>query len=75
MTTVINNPEPGTEKVNIIERTDASGWMVAVIILLAVIGGGFYLWNRYSHNVAVMPGATINVTVPTPTMPTQNKTP
>ena len=69
MTTVINNQEPRGERVAVVDRTDSSGWIVAVIILLAIIGGVAFLWSRYSHNVDVMPGSTINVSVPAPKMP------
>jgi len=56
--TIVNTPS---------QDSGTAGWAVAVIILLAVIVGGF-LWYR-SHGAAApaQPGANINVTIPAPT--------
>jgi len=68
MVTVVNNPG-GSDRV--VERSDSSGWAVAVIILIALVAvGGFFAW-RYYRAPAAAPaqsngGANINVTVPTP---------
>jgi hypothetical protein len=63
MTTVINTPPNTTETTD-----NGAGWAVAVIILLAVIGIGVYLWMQNSAPAA--PGTTnINVTVPSATTP------
>jgi hypothetical protein len=44
----------------------AAGWMVAVVILVAVIVGGF-LWYRYYGAPQAAPSDTnINVTIPNP---------
>lgn len=60
MTTVINTP--GTT-----ESTDSSaGWAVAVIILLAVIGVGVYLWTVRGSAPADDP-INVNVTLPATT--------
>lgn len=64
MATVIDNPR-GTG-----EDNGSAGWAVAIIILLAVIGIGAYLWSQYQGaGSAVSPPATsgentINVTLP-----------
>ena len=62
MSTIINNPTP-TEKT--VVETDSSGWGVAVLILLVVIGGGIFWYVKY-HRGAAAPqqGANINITVP-----------
>ncbi len=67
MTTVINAPRSDNGDGN-------AGWVVAVIILLAVVGIGAYLWVNY-RRAAVPPapnGTNINVTIPAPTGETQN---
>jgi len=49
----------------------AAGWIVALVIIIAVIVGGIYF---YRHGIfgAATPASTtnINVTVPNPTTPT-----
>ena len=68
MTTVINNPQP-TERT--VVESDSSGWIVSVLILIAVILGGIYWWMHYSKAPAVQQqgtrpsSAVINVSVPT----------
>jgi hypothetical protein len=51
-----------------IERSgdDNAGWAVAIIILLAVVAVGGFLWLRYyrAPAAAPAPGANINVTLP-----------
>jgi hypothetical protein len=57
--TIVNTPS---------QESSSAGWAVAVIILLAVIVGGF-VWYR-SHGVAAAPapaGTNISVTIPAPT--------
>lgn len=66
MSTIINNPTPNEHTV--IESDSSSGWAVAVIILVAVIAGGAYLWMSFDVSGAPaqpQSGATINVTLPT----------
>lgn len=59
MATIINTP--GNT-----ESSDSSGWAVAVIILIAVVGiGGYYILHHRAGSPAS--GANINVTIPTPT--------
>lgn len=64
MATVLNNP--GDRE----ENNGSAGWAVAIIILLAVIGIGVYLWSQYQGaGPAVSPPSTsgdttINVTLP-----------
>ena len=67
MTTINNsNPQPV-----LVESSDSSGWVVSVILLLAIIGGGAFAWMRY-HRGGVQQGPTINVTIPSPNpSPTQ----
>ena len=66
MATIVNNP--GSERVLEVDRTgDATaGWAVAIIILVAVIGG-LFIWVYY-HRPAAVPanstGGSINVTLP-----------
>jgi hypothetical protein len=66
MVDIINNPESRT-----VERSDSSGWAVAVIVLILVIGVGAFVWARYYRAPAQAPsstgGSNINVTVPPPT--------
>lgn len=68
MATIINTPS----------RTDnsedsGSGWAVAVIILLVVIGIGAYFWMLNRQPSAPTSGTNINVTLPQ--NPTTNTTP
>jgi len=55
-TTIVNTPGSGDS---------GAGWMVAVIILIAVVVGGF-LWYRYQGR-QVPTDTNINVTIPTGT--------
>ena len=69
MTTVINNPTPNPiEKTITVERTttdSGAGWAVAVIVLIAVVIGGAYVWAHYYRTAAAPSGGTnINVTLP-----------
>ncbi len=63
MATIVNNPGPE----RVVERTDSSGWVVAIIILLVLIAGLFW-WFRYyrAPAPAANESANINVTIPTP---------
>ncbi len=54
--TIVNTPG---------QDNGTAGWVVALIVLLAVIVGGF-VWYRY-YRAAPAPATTnINVTLPTP---------
>ncbi len=61
MATIINNPRPNETAV---VESDSGGWAVAVIILLAVIAVGGYLWVHYHSAPATAPGTTVNLTLP-----------
>ncbi len=68
MATIVNNPAERTERV--VETSDNGGWAVAVIVLLAVVLIGAFVWMRYYQAPAATqqtqtPGsANINVTLP-----------
>lgn len=55
--TIVNTPGPSND-------SGSAGWFVAVIILIAVILGGFYL---YRHGVGRAPAGTTNINVSLPT--------
>ncbi len=56
--TIVNTPAPSND-------SGAAGWVVAIIILLAVIAGGYYVYRNGMGRAA--PGTTnINVSVPNP---------
>jgi hypothetical protein len=68
MATILNNPG-STERV--VEKSDSGGWAVAVIILLAVVVIGGFVWMRYygapapANTDSNTPGsANINITLP-----------
>lgn len=65
MATIVNNPQPN-ERIIQVDRTDSSGWAVAVIILLIVIVGGIWAYAHYHRAAAPAPsgGTNINVTLP-----------
>jgi hypothetical protein len=76
MATIVNNPS-GTERVVERERlvdngSDGAGWAVAIIILVAVIAVGAYLWTQYQGSPAPADngGTNIEVNIPTPGGPT-----
>ncbi len=56
--TIVNTPAGNSD-------SGAAGWMVAIIVLIAVIGGGF-VWYRYYRGPAPTGDTNINVTIPTP---------
>ncbi len=43
-----------------------AGWAVAVIILLAVVVGGFVWFRYHPASAPAAPGASVNVTIPNP---------
>jgi len=52
------------------ERNDSdggAGWVVALVIIIAVIVGGVILYRRGAFRAAAPANNTINVTVPIPT--------
>jgi len=62
--TIINTPASNND-------SGAAGWVVALIVILGVIVGGFFLYRHYgAYSAPTQAGATnINVTVPNPTTP------
>lgn len=54
------------------EDSSALGWIVALIVLLAVIVAGFVWYQRGAE--VPNTGTDINVTVPTETVPTEMET-
>ena len=68
MAQIINNSQPREMRDPVVVESGISGWVMAVIILIAVIIGGVYAW-RYFHtaqNNSTTPSTNINVTVPNP---------
>ena len=62
MTTIINTPPNKTETVS---TDNGAGWFAAVIILLAVIGFGAYIWFYFDRTPSEPTSTTnINVTLP-----------
>lgn len=58
--TIVNTPAT--------QDSGAAGWVVALIILIAVIVGGFMWYRYYGVPQASAPDTTnINVIIPTPT--------
>ncbi len=58
-TVITNTPQP--------QADNTTGWVVAVIILLAVIGGGIYAYRTGMLGGRTAPDSTnINVTIPNP---------
>ena len=51
------------------EDSSAVGWIVALIVVLAVVVAGF-VWIQRGANVPTPSGTNINVEVPTPSVPT-----
>ena len=56
--TIVNTPNGNSDG-------GAAGWFIAVIILVAVIAGGFYVYRNGAGGA--QSATNINVTVPTPT--------
>jgi hypothetical protein len=72
MATVINNPSDRVverERITDNNGSDSAGWAVAVIILIAVVALGAYLWTQAQGGTPEAPsgtgGTNIEVTVPT----------
>ncbi|HWB33765.1 MAG TPA: hypothetical protein VG753_00370 [Candidatus Paceibacterota bacterium] len=70
MATVIDTPDTvTTREKTVVERNDVTGWVVAVIILLAVVAGVAWMYYHPAATPAAAPatsngGANINVTLP-----------
>jgi hypothetical protein len=69
MATIVNTPaSERTERV--VESSDTGGWAVAVIVLLAVVVIGAFVWMRYysapaaTQQTSTPGGAQINLTLP-----------
>lgn len=57
--TIVNTPAPQSDS--------SAGWVVAIIILLAVIAGGVYAYRAGMFGSRAAPDTTnINVTIPNP---------
>ncbi|KND49991.1 MAG: hypothetical protein AB203_03320 [Parcubacteria bacterium C7867-008] len=62
MDTVVTTPGAAPQ------NNSAAGWVIAVILLIALIGAGAYAWTNYGGGKAAAPAggsANINVTLPT----------
>jgi cell division protein YceG involved in septum cleavage len=61
--TIVNTPASSD--------SGAAGWVVAVVVILAVIVGGFLWYRHYGAYSAPTPAGTtnINVTMPNPITP------
>ena len=49
-------------------QNSAAGWVIAVILLIALIGAGAYAWTQYGGAPEAAPAggsANVNVTLPT----------
>lgn len=58
-TVITNTPHPQTD--------NSAGWIVAVLILVAVVGGGIYAYRTGMLGNRSAPDTTnINVTIPNP---------
>ncbi len=58
--TIVNTPGPSNND------GSSAGWFVAVIILLAVIAGGVYVYRNGIGRAPAPDTTNINVTVPNP---------
>jgi hypothetical protein len=79
-TLIINDDNPMTTVINTPATTDGegggAGWAVAIIILLAVIGAGAYLWINYRQAAApAAPPSGVDINVTLPENPVTNPTP
>ncbi len=68
MSTIINTP-PST-----VQSDNGAGWVVAVIILVAAIGAGAYLWVHYGYNTSPATNGATNINVTIPGTPPQANT-
>lgn len=62
MATVINNPSDGAS---------SAGWIVAAVVLVAIVLIALFVWPGFAGNMGGGPtggAAEVNVTVPTPDM-------
>lgn len=67
-TVITNTPTPSSD--------NSAGWIVAVLILLAVVGGGVYAYRTGLFGGRAAPDTTnINVTIPNPLPTGQEETP
>lgn len=57
MATVVNNPGDG--------NSGSAGWAVAVVILLVVLAGAFFVWGGFDGDAAPADVTNVDVTVPT----------
>lgn len=63
-TVITNTPAPASDS--------SAGWVVAVLILIVVIGGGIYAYRHGMFGGRAAPDTTnINVTIPNP-LPAEN---
>ncbi len=59
--TIVNTPAT--------QDSGAAGWVVALVIVVAVIAAGVFFYQRGSFGAAPTGGTNINVTVPNPVAP------
>ena len=48
------------------QDSGAAGWMVALIVLIAVIVGGFLWYRSYGAHAEAPSSTNVNVTIPNP---------
>ena len=58
--TIVNTPGPSNND------SGSAGWFVAIIILLAVIAGGFYVYRNGIGRAPAPDTTNINVSIPNP---------
>jgi FlaG/FlaF family flagellin (archaellin) len=59
MATIVNTPNSDS-------GMGAAGWVVAVVVLVAIVLVGLFVWPGYAQQSNSAPSTNINVEVPTP---------
>jgi hypothetical protein len=57
-TIITNSPER--------DGSGGAGWVVALVIIIAIVVGGIVLYRRGAFRAAAPASSTINVTIPNP---------
>jgi hypothetical protein len=57
MATIVNNPDSGA---------NAAGWVIAAIVLVAVVLIGLFVWPGLARTTGSPAPAQVNVQIPTP---------